>query len=166
MLGTLVQMQTGQSISADGVLGKHALDGQLHRELRALSHELVVLDFLQVADPAGVMVVGLLIELVAGQNSLVHVDDHDEVTAINVGREVDFMLAAQQSGGGHSGAAQGLAGCVENVPFSLDILLFHHSGHVVSSILFGSAPYNSSTLIAKNKHRTGIARNRSVLILS
>ena len=109
VLLALVQVQTGQSGSADNVLGKHTLDGQLHCELGALSHQLVVLDFLQVADPSGVMVVGFLIELTAGQDRLVHVDDDDEIAAVNIGREVNLMLAAQKSGGGHSGAAQRLA---------------------------------------------------------
>ena len=39
MLGTSVELQAGQSGAADGVLGQHALDGQLHGELGALLHE-------------------------------------------------------------------------------------------------------------------------------
>ena len=122
-------MQAGQSGAADGVLRQHALDGQLHGELGTLGHDLVVLDFLEVANPTGVMVVGLLLQLLAGQDGLVNVDNDDIVAAVNIRGEINFVLAAQQLGSGHSSAAQGLAGCVKNVPFSLDVLLLCHSGH-------------------------------------
>ena len=62
MLGALVKLQAGQLSAADAVLGQHALDSQLHGELGTLSHERAVLDVLEVADPAGVMIVVLLIE--------------------------------------------------------------------------------------------------------
>ena len=130
MLGALVKLQAGSSGATDGVLGKHALDGKLHRELGALVHQRAVLDILQVANPAGVMIVVLFVELSAGENRLVDVDNDDEIAAVDVRGEVNLVLAAQKLGSGDSRAAQGLAGCVENVPFSLDGLLLSHSGHV------------------------------------
>ena len=69
MLGALVKLQAGSSGAADGVLGEHALDSQLHGELGALVHQRAVLDVLEVADPAGVMVVVLVVELLAGDVS-------------------------------------------------------------------------------------------------
>ena len=39
----------------------------------------------EAADPAGVAAVVLLLQLLAGQNSLLGVDDHDEVAAVGVG---------------------------------------------------------------------------------
>jgi hypothetical protein len=45
------------------------------------------------------------------------------------------MLAAQELGSGNSGTAQRLAGCIENIPFSLDVLLLcHSSGHEFTSM--------------------------------
>ena len=80
------------------------------------------------------MAVGLLIQLLAGQNSLVGVDDDDVVTAVNVGSEIDLVLAAQDVGSDHSGAAQGLAGCIDDVPLALQgLLLQQSSGHDTSS---------------------------------
>ena len=134
MLGALVELQPGEGGAAQGVLGEHALDGQLHGELGALLHQQAILDFLQVADPAGVVLVELLLTLLAGEDGLVNVDHDDEIAAVDVGGEIGLVLAAQQLGGGDSGAAQGLTGCVENVPFSLDgLLLGHSSGHSLSS---------------------------------
>ena len=130
MLGALVKLQAGSSGAADGVLGEHALDSQLHGELGALVHQRAVLDILEVANPAGVMIVVLLVELSAGENRLVNVDNDDEIAAVDVRGEINLVLAAQKLGGGDSRAAQGLASCVENVPFSLDGLLLSHSGHV------------------------------------
>ena len=81
MLGALVQVQTGQSVLAQGVLGQHALDGQLNGVVGAGSHHVAGLGLLQAADPAGHPVVLLLLGLLAGQNSLVGVDDDDVIAA-------------------------------------------------------------------------------------
>ena len=127
MLITLVQVQAGQSVAADAVLGQPTLDSQLHSIVGAVLHHDAGLGLLQTADPAGYTVVALLIQLVAGQNSLVGVDDDDIVTSFNVGSEINFVLAAQQVGGDNSSAAQGLASCVENVPLALYGLLLSQS---------------------------------------
>ena len=100
MLGALVELQAGELSAADAVLGQHALDSQLHGELGTLGHEGAVLDVLQVADPAGVMIIGLLLELLARENRLVGVDDDDEIAAVNVRGEVNLVLAAQKLGSG------------------------------------------------------------------
>ena len=63
------------------------------------------------------------LRFLAGENGLIGVDDDDKVTAVYVGGEVGLVLAPQQVGGNHSGPAQGLARCVENVPLALYGLL-------------------------------------------
>lgn len=78
MPGAFVELQTLQAVAADGVLRQHAFDGQLHGKFRLLLHQETILDFLQVADPAGVVAVVLILRLVAGQNGLVGVDDDDK----------------------------------------------------------------------------------------
>ena len=78
-----IQLQAGQLSAADAVLGQHALDSQLHGELGTLSHERAVLDVLEVADPAGVMIVVLVVELLAGEDCLVNIHDDDEIAAVN-----------------------------------------------------------------------------------
>ena len=99
MLGTLVAVQAGQSLSTDGVGRDHALDSVGHSQIAVLSHQLAVLDLLQAADVLAVGDVELLLGLLAGQNSLIAVDDDNVVTAIDVGGVVDLLLAAQQNSG-------------------------------------------------------------------
>ena len=134
MLSTLVQVQTGHAVTAQSVLGQHALDGDFHSVVGAVLHHGTSLGLLQAADPAGYTVVDLLLCLLAGQNSLVGVDNDHVVTAVNVGSEVDLVLAAQQVGSDHSGTAQGLTGCIDDVPLTLHgLLLSEGSGHMGSS---------------------------------
>ena len=115
VLLALVQVQTGHAVTAQSVLGQHALNSQLHSVVGAVVHHHASLGFLQTADPARYAVVGLLVQLLAGQNSLVSVDNDDVVATVNVGSEIDLVLAAQDVGSDDSGAAQGLA-----IVFSLD----------------------------------------------
>ena len=134
MLITLVQMQAGHGITAQSVLGQHALNSQLHGVIRALLHHDASLGFLQTADPAGNAVVGLLLCLLAGQNSLVGVDDDDVVAAVNVRGEIDLVLATQQVSSDDSGTAQVLTGSIDIVPLALQgLLLQQSSGHDTSS---------------------------------
>ena len=85
VLSALVQVQAGQSGTAQGVLGQHALDSQLHSVVRAGIHHDTSLGLLHVTDPAGDTIVLLLIQLLAGQDSLVGVDDDDVVAAVDIG---------------------------------------------------------------------------------
>ena len=132
MLSALVQVQAGHSVLAQGVLGQHALDSNFHSVVAAGVHHVASLGFLQTADPAGNAVVLLLLQLLAGQNSLVGVDDDNEIAAVNVGGEVSLVLAAQNVGSFDSGTAQGLAGSIDNLPLALQgLLLQQGSGHYV-----------------------------------
>ena len=120
MLSTLVAVQAGQSLGTDGVGRDHALDSVGHSQIAVLSHQLAVLDLLQAADELAVGDVELLLGLLAGQDSLVTVDDDDVIAAIDVGGVVDFLLAAQQNSSLSSDVTQALAGCVEQIPLALD----------------------------------------------
>ena len=120
MLSTLVQVQAGHAVLAQGVLGQHALDSDFHSEVGAAGHHVASLGLLQAADPAGNTVVLLLIQLLAGEDSLIGVDDDDEIAAINVGSEIDLVLATQDVGSDDSGTAQGLASCIDDVSLALN----------------------------------------------
>ena len=95
MVSSLVAVQAGHSLGADGVRGDHALDSVGHGLVAVLSHQGLVLGLLQAADPAGMSAMELLLQLLAGQDSLIAVDDDDVVTAVNVGGESGLVLAAQ-----------------------------------------------------------------------
>lgn len=100
MLGTLaVELQAGELLApTDAVLGQHALDSQFHGELGTLRHERAVLDVLQVADPAGVMIVVLVVELLAVRTALSTFTMMTKSPQVNVRGEVNLVLAAQQLG--------------------------------------------------------------------
>ena len=66
MIGIAVDSNPGQGLSAEGVVRQHALDGNHHGLLRVILHEGGVLDLLKAADPAAVMAVVFVLELVAG----------------------------------------------------------------------------------------------------
>ena len=110
MLAALVDVQASESVPAEGVLGQHPPDGQLHGQLGTGLHQGAVLDFLQAAHPAGVGAVVLLIQLLAGEHGLLGVDDDDVVAAVGVGSELGLPLAPQQLSGQRGGLAQGLSG--------------------------------------------------------
>ena len=130
MLGAGEDAQTLQLPLGDGVLLQHAADSQTHGQLGLPLHEGLVLGLLQAAGVAGVSTVVLLLELLAGEDGFLGVDDDDVVTAVNVGGVVSLELAAQQVGSQCGGLAHGLAGRVENVPFALHVLFSDHgSGH-------------------------------------
>ena len=111
-------------------MGEHPLHGQFHREFGSLRHQLAVGGLLQAADIPGVGAVELLVELFAGEDGLVRVDDDDEFAAVNVGGEFRAMLAAENLGGGDGGLAEGLSGRVEDIPAALNGFRFCHvCGH-------------------------------------
>ena len=130
MLAAAIHAQTGQRILADDVVGQHTLNSQLHSQLGLGLHQGAVLNFLQAAHPTGVMTVELLIQLLTGQNSLLSVDDNDEIAAVSVGGELGLVLAAQQLSSLGSGLAQRLVSSIQDVPLTLDVsLVSHKSGH-------------------------------------
>ena len=85
MLSATIDTQAAERGITQRVLGQHALDSDLHRELRLLLHQDAILGLLQTAGPAGVMAIELLLALLAGQNSLGGVEHDDKVAAVNVG---------------------------------------------------------------------------------
>ena len=66
------------------IVRQHTLNSDEHCVLRSLLHQLAVGDLLQMADPAGVPDLELLIELLAGQNCLSAVDDDDAIAAVDI----------------------------------------------------------------------------------
>ena len=131
VLGATVNLQTGELVSSQLVLLQHALNCEGHCELGLLCHQFLVLDVLEAANPTGMMIVVLLLQLLAGQNCLFSVDNDDEVTAVNVGGVHGVELAAENVSGENSGLAHGLASCVKDIPLALDgLLLGQGSGHL------------------------------------
>ena len=132
MPGAGEDAQTLELPLGDGVLLQHAAHGQTHRELRLSLHQGLVLGLLETAGVTGVGTVVLLLQLLAGQDGVLGVDDDDVVAAVNVRGVVGLERAAAQIGSQSGGLAHGLAGCVKDVPFTVNLLLGEHgSGHVL-----------------------------------
>ena len=56
-------------------------------------------------------------------------------TAVNVGGEFGSVLTAKNGSSGCSGSAEGLAGCIDDIPLAGNGFFFcHESGHFVSSV--------------------------------
>ena len=143
MLSAAVDVQAGQRILGDDVAGHHAADGHTHGQLGLLLHQQAVGGLLQAAHPAGVGAVVLLLQLLAGQNGLLGVDDDHEIAAVGMGSVLGLVLAPQQGGGGSGGLAQGLAGRIEDIPLADDIaLVSHKSGHGETSNCFSKSMLN------------------------
>ena len=142
-----------------GVLLEHPADRQTHGQLGLALHEGLVLGLLQAAGVTGVGAVVLLLQLLAGEDGVLGVDDDDIVTAVNMGGVVGFQLAAQQVGSQCSGLAHGLAGCVKDVPFAFNGLLGEHgSGHI------HVPPYRMKSFDISGACRYNIPQARSIFI--
>ena len=73
---------SGQLLATQSAVRQHTLNSQFHGEVALLGHQGAILDFLQVADVAGVVLIQLLVQLVAGENGLIGVDDDDSFPQI------------------------------------------------------------------------------------
>ena len=68
----------------DGVLLQHAAYCKAHSQFRLLLHQSLVLGLLQSAGITGVSAVVLLLQLLAGEDGILGVDDDDVVAAVNM----------------------------------------------------------------------------------
>ena len=82
VFGAGVHPQLLGHLTAQGALGQHAHDGVTNREFGLLSNQLAVLGFLQAACISGMMIIDLLVQLFAGKNDLVGVNDDHEIMMI------------------------------------------------------------------------------------
>ena len=122
MLSSLVAVQAGHSLSAQGVGRNHALNSVGHSLIAGFSHQGLILGFLQATDPARMGAMILLFQLLASQNSFVAVNHDDMVTAVNIGGKGSLVLTTQQDSGLGSNAAERFAGSINNIPLAVDHL--------------------------------------------
>ena len=84
VLAACEQSESEHSVSADGVIGNHSLNGKLHSLFGFGCHKSFVIGFLEVADIAGVALPLFLLKLFAGENGVLAVDDDNVISAVNV----------------------------------------------------------------------------------
>src|SRR6478736_1244312 len=121
VLGTAVDLELGELLAGQRVLREHAADGLLDGLLGALGEQLGVGGRPQTTREAGVAVGLLLLELGAGEGDLVGVDDDDEVTGVDVRRELRLVLAPEQDSGLARETAEHDVGRVDDVPRASDL---------------------------------------------
>ena len=131
VLGASVNKELLGHLVAEGALGQHSANRLAERELALVGHQLAIGDLLESACVAGVIVVDLLIQLLAGKDELVGVDDDDVVAAVAVGGEGGLMLSAKHGRHLRSQTAENHTLSVDHVPLTLDVLGIRHiSTHV------------------------------------
>src|SRR4051812_32261438 len=149
MIGAAIDAEVAHLDATERTTRDHAFDGLLEHALGMLALEdLARGALLDVADVTGVLVIGLLLALAAGENRILRVDDDDVVAAINVrgvGREV---LAAQAHGddGGETADDQTLG--VDQYPLLRHLSRLCRKGFHVRVSVNGEH---------RREHRTGLA---------
>src|SRR5579884_3147071 len=116
MLGAAVNLELGEKLTAEPVLRQHSPHRHLDQPLGPAGQQLAGGRGADSARIAGMTMVGLLLALGAGQTDLGGVDDHHEIAAILMRREVGAMLAAQDAGDARGEAAEGPAGGIDQHP--------------------------------------------------
>ena len=122
MLGTSVNFQFSILLATEATLRQHAPDSALqHQNRTAFADHARGFDFFA-TDETGETGVDFFRLLVAAQADLIGIDDHNEVTRVDVGCEDRLVLAAQQTSGFDSHGAEDLVLGIDDVPCALHIL--------------------------------------------
>src|SRR5919106_483756 len=123
MLLPAIDVQLADLLSAERALRQHALHRLFDHALgMGAAEDLPRRALLDAARIAGVAIVGLLAELVAGQRDLLGVDHHDVIAAVQVRRLHRLVLAAQAVCDQRRQPAQHHAFGVDQIPAPLDVL--------------------------------------------
>ena len=129
MLGTVVNVNVLQQLSAQTVLGQHTLDDLHVQGVHTLAQVFLLLALgLQLSRGretlttgiAGVAYILMLGPLLAGHLALVGVDDDYIVATVNVGSVIGFVLATQLLSYLGAQATQDLVGSINYHPFLLN----------------------------------------------
>ena len=83
-------------LSALRCIRQHALYRKLHSKIALFFHKGAVFYLFQIADIAGVVLIKLFVELIAGKNGLVCIDDDHEIAAIHVIRFLTCRIIIAQ----------------------------------------------------------------------
>ena len=98
MLGTCVDVQIAENLAAKTILGEHTLDCSPDELGRPLLEDLLGRGETLSTGISGVAGVHAVGHLLSAEGHLLSVDHDDVVTAIHVGSEAGFVLAAEDKG--------------------------------------------------------------------
>ena len=98
VLRALVDSQLLDHLSAEGILGEHALDRLIDGKIAALRHEFPVRDLFETADIARVITVVFIFEFFAREKNFIAVDDDYKIARVDVRGEGGLVFSAQNGG--------------------------------------------------------------------
>src|ERR1017187_5865908 len=113
-------VQLAVHLSAQRGLRQHAFDGKLDRTLGVFLEQLAERNRLQTAHAAGVMVVHLVVELIAGYRDLFRVQHHDMVAHVHVRAVVGLVLALEPQCNSRAQPTQDFATGINDIPVAAD----------------------------------------------
>lgn len=141
MIRTSIDFQLGELLATQAALGKHAPDGTLQKKNRTtLAHHPWSFHFFT-TDEASETGVNFVIFLGAAEFDLIGIDDHNEVTGVDVRGEDRLVLATEQHGGFNSHGTEDLVLGVDDMPCALHILwlggkCFHTDWKIAIGVMF------------------------------
>lgn len=161
MLGSWINAELLINVTSQGVVRDHTFHGVLNDALGVLgAHFLDGADFFA-ADITGHAHVSLLAFLVACDHHIFGIDDHNEVTCIDVRSKDGLGLATKEIGGVHSHIAKDLIFGIDDIPLADNVLGFCGDSSFVH-VLSGNE--NAGALICLNTPAEGERETRGVLI--
>lgn len=125
MLAAGINAELAKDVATEAVVRDHAFDGTInHFGCLASGTEGLGGRFMVTTDITSEPMVFLLDFFFAGEDDLVSVDDHNEVTIVHVWSVSDLFLAAKQVGGVNGDISEHPVGCIDEEPLTLNILGF------------------------------------------
>lgn len=123
VLRALKNLEFLRHLSAERILGKHALDCLDDGFVGILFEEQRILLLFEPAHIPGVIGIELFLRLVAGKLNLVGVYDYDEIAYVGVGRVLGLSLALEHRRDLAREPAERNVGSVDDVPITLVFLV-------------------------------------------
>ena len=124
VLAAGVDFQLFHNLAAEAVMRDHAGDGTLDDQLGAAKTEFLDRFALLTPNVAGVRRVNFLPLLVPGQANLIGVDNHHEVTAIEMGSEQGLVFPAEKTGSSDRDLTEHLVLGIDDIPFAVNFFSF------------------------------------------
>ena len=126
MIRASVDLELLGHLATQRSLGQHTHDSTADCKFRLLSQQLAVLGFLQAADIAGVMIINLLIQLLAGHDDLILIFVNDIFAVLHIVVVIRLILAAKdvRDLAGHT--AKHLTLGIDNIPLTGNVSRFRH----------------------------------------
>ena len=124
MLDAGVDFQFGELSGAESGVGEHSFDRTLYDCRRTALSERFQGFLFETVRKSGMPRINFLSFFLAGDFDFFGIDNDDEITRVNVGRELRLILASQDVGDSGSQTAKGLAFGVNDEPFISDVAVF------------------------------------------